>query len=49
LSDQLRDEMSEAGEPTSAEADAAMAAIVTTIRQMETAGDLMLVVENSSD
>ena len=49
LSDQLRDEMSEAGEPTAAEADAAMAAIVTTIRQMETAGDLMLVVENSSD
>ena len=29
LSDQLRDEMSEAGEPTAAEADAAMAAIVT--------------------
>ena len=49
LSDQLRDEMSEAGEPTAAEADAAMAAIVTTIRQMETAGDLMLAVENSSD
>ena len=49
LSDQLRDEMSEAGEPTAAEADAAMAAIVTTIRQMETAGDLMLVVENSSN
>jgi flagellar motor switch protein FliG len=49
LSDQLRDEMSEAGEPTAAEADAAMASIVTSIRQMETAGDLMLVVEDSSD
>ena len=49
LSDQLRDEMSEAGEPTAAEADAAMASIVTSIRQMETAGDLMLVVEDNSD
>ena len=48
LSDQLRDEVSEADEPSPAEADAAMAEIVATIRQMETAGDLMLVVDSSA-
>ncbi|MFL4471639.1 flagellar motor switch protein FliG [Tateyamaria armeniaca] len=43
LADQLREEVAEAGTPKPADADAAMSAVVTTIRAMESAGDLMLV------
>jgi len=43
LADQLRDEVSEAGTPTPEDTDAAMGNIVTIIRDMEKAGDLMLV------
>ncbi|WP_108838917.1 flagellar motor switch protein FliG [Tateyamaria sp. Alg231-49] len=42
LADQLREEVSEAGTPAPADTDAAMAMIVTVIRDMENAGDLVL-------
>lgn len=43
LADQLREEVAEAGTPKPADTDTAMGAIVTVIRDMEKAGDLMLV------
>ncbi|MEM6373177.1 MAG: FliG C-terminal domain-containing protein [Pseudomonadota bacterium] len=43
LADQLREEVADAGTPKADDADAAMQAIVTSIRTMEAAGDLMLV------
>ncbi len=43
LADQLREEVAEAGTPKAADIDAAMSAIVSTIRAMEASGDLMLV------
>ena len=49
LGDQLREEMSEAGTPKPAAVDAAMSSVVSTIRAMEAAGDLMLVSEEEED
>ena len=43
LADQLKEEVTEAGTPKPADTDAAMATIVTVIRDMEKAGELMLV------
>lgn len=43
LADQLREEVGEAGTPKPAETDAAMAAVVTAIRQMESDGELTLI------
>jgi flagellar motor switch protein FliG len=43
LADQLRDAIEDAGTPATAQTDAAMATVVTAIRQMEAAGELMLV------
>ena len=43
LADQLKEEVTEASTPKPADTDAAMATIVTVIRDMEKAGELMLV------
>lgn len=45
MADQLREDVKEAGTPKPAETDAAMTAIVGTVRAMEASGDLMLVSE----
>ncbi|MEL6886485.1 MAG: FliG C-terminal domain-containing protein [Pseudomonadota bacterium] len=49
MADQLREEIGEAGAPKTSDADAAMASVVATIRDMEAAGDLMLVAEAEDD
>lgn len=49
LADQLREEVGEAGTPKPAETDAAMAAVVTAIRQMEADGELTLISEDEED
>lgn len=43
MADQMREEVQEAGSPKAADVDAAMSNIVKAIRDMEAAGDLMLV------
>ncbi|WP_223422879.1 flagellar motor switch protein FliG [Tateyamaria pelophila] len=43
MADQLREEVGEAGTPKPAETEAAMAAVVTAIRQMESDGELTLI------
>lgn len=45
LADQLREEIGEMGTPKAADTDAAMASVVTTIRDMEARGELMLLVQ----
>ncbi|WP_432817043.1 flagellar motor switch protein FliG [Sulfitobacter sp. JB4-11] len=45
MADQLRDDMREKGKVKTDDAEEAMSQIVTTIRQMEQAGDILLVVE----
>ena len=45
LADQLREDVGEAGTPSAADTDAAMAAVVTAIRQMERDGELTLIAE----
>ncbi len=47
LADQLREEVGEAGTPKPAETDAAMSAVISAIRAMEAAGELMLVNEEA--
>lgn len=49
LADQLREDIENAGKVKSAEAEAAMAEVVDVIRQMEQAGDLLLIVEDDED
>ncbi len=49
MADQLREEIEEAGTVKPADAEAAMAEIVTAIRAMEQAGDLLLVVEEETE
>lgn len=45
MADQLREEVTEAGTPKQADTDAAMSSIVSAIRALEAAGELMLVNE----
>ena len=45
MADQLREEVQEAGPQKTPDVDAAMSAIVSAIREMEAAGDLMLITE----
>lgn len=49
LADQLREEVDEADTPTPADADIAMALLITAIRQLESDGDLVLVTEVEDD
>lgn len=46
MADQLREEVTEAGTPKQADTDAAMSSIVSAIRALEAAGELMLVNED---
>lgn len=46
MADQLREEIADKDTVKAAEAEEAMSAIVTTIREMETAGELLLVVDD---
>ncbi|QFT59465.1 Flagellar motor switch protein FliG [Sulfitobacter sp. THAF37] len=49
MADQLREEIAETGKLKPAEAEAAMSDVVGTIRQMEAAGDLLLLVEDDGE
>ncbi|MEX0309790.1 MAG: flagellar motor switch protein FliG [Tateyamaria sp.] len=49
MADQLREEVTEAGTPKAADVDTAMSNIVKVIRDMEAAGELMLIVEDEED
>lgn len=49
LADQLRENVAEAGTPKPSVTDAAMAAVVTVIRQMESDGELTLIAEDEED
>ena len=49
MADQLREEMSEAGKVKAADAEEAMSAIVAVIRQMEQAGDLLLLQDDDEE
>lgn len=49
MADQLREDMAEAGKIKPADADEAMSAVVTAIREMEARGDLVLIVEEEDE
>ena len=49
MADQLREDITEAGSVKPADAETAMADIVTVIRQMEQSGDLLLVIEEDEE
>ena len=49
MADQLREDLTEAGSVKPADAETAMADIVTVIRQMEQSGDLLLVIEEDEE
>lgn len=49
MADQLREEISEKGKVRPADAEEAMSEIVSTIRELEQAGDLVLVVDEEDD
>nr|WP_262386596.1 FliG C-terminal domain-containing protein [Roseobacter litoralis] len=49
MADQLREEMGEKGTVKTTEVEEAMASIVSVIREMETTGELLLVVEETDD
>ncbi|WGH78863.1 FliG C-terminal domain-containing protein [Jannaschia ovalis] len=49
LADQIRDEIAERGKIAPDEAEAAMAAVVASIRELEEAGEIMLVVAGEAD
>ena len=49
MADQLREEVGEAGTPKPADIEEAMGNVVTTIRDMEARGELMLIVEEAEE
>ncbi|KIN64143.1 Flagellar motor switch protein FliG [Sulfitobacter noctilucicola] len=49
MADQLREDIDGAGKVKPADAEAAMASVVETIREMEQSGDLLLIVEDDED
>ncbi|MGR3322958.1 MAG: flagellar motor switch protein FliG [Pseudooceanicola sp.] len=49
LADQLREEAGEAGKIKAKDAEAAMSAIITTVREMEAAGDLLLLSDDDGE